>query len=90
MPPLPLEPIVKGCAFIRDALATGGKDYSQPMWNLTTLAATFMENGHELAHRMGREHLGYDTGSTDELWTRKHRERTDLQFCTAKLPSYKE
>ena len=54
MPPFPVEPIVKGCAFIRDALETGGKDYSQPMWNLTTLAATFMEDGHALAHKMGR------------------------------------
>lgn len=75
--PLPWEPVVEGCAFIRTALETGGKDYSQPMWNLTTLAATFLEDGHELAHRMGRQHPGYDHRSTDELWERKLRERAD-------------
>ena len=51
--PLDPLPIMKGCAFLRDALLTGGKDYTQPMWNLTTLAATFLEDGHVLAHKMG-------------------------------------
>ena len=75
--PLPFEPIVEGCAFIREALATGGKDYAQPMWNLTTLAATFMEDGHALAHKMGNQHAGYSVGDTDALWDRKLRERAD-------------
>ncbi len=75
--PLPFEPIVKGCAFIREALITGGKDYSQPMWNLTTLCATFMEDGHALAHRMGRGHGSYTVEDTDALWERKLRERAD-------------
>jgi hypothetical protein len=75
MLPLAWEPLVKECAFIRDALITGGKDYSQPMWNLTTLAATWMENGIELAHKMGTQHPGYSRESTDALWKRKNRER---------------
>lgn len=75
--PLDFAPIVKGCAFIRDALATGGKDYAQPMWNLTTLAATFMDKGHALAHKMGNKHPGYSAESTDALWDRKTRERKD-------------
>jgi hypothetical protein len=75
--PLPFEPIVKGCAFIRDALATGGKDYTQPMWNLTTLAATFMEEGHGLAHKMAERHEGYSRESTELLWRRKLSERAD-------------
>jgi hypothetical protein len=76
-PPLPVAPIVAGCAFIRDAIETGGKHYTQPMWNLTTLAATFMEDGHELAHRMARGHSEYTPESTDALWERKNRERAD-------------
>src|SRR5207247_1249097 len=76
-PPLPVEPVVRDCAFIREALASGGKDYSQPMWNLTTLAATFMEDGHALAHEMGQQHAGYDRESTELLWQRKLRERAD-------------
>ncbi len=77
MAPLPFEPIVKGCAFIREALLTGGEHYSQPMWNLSTLAATFMEDGHVLAHKMAERHDGYSRASTDELWQRKLRERAD-------------
>lgn len=75
MPPLEWEPIARECAFIRDALKTGGAEYSQPMWNLTTLAATFMENGHALAHKMGQRHAGYSRESTEALWERKVRER---------------
>jgi hypothetical protein len=77
LPPLPVENILQGCAFLRDAVETGGAEYTQPMWNLTTLAATFMEDGHALAHRMGREHPGYSVESTDELWARKTREREE-------------
>jgi AAA domain len=75
MPPLDFDSIIKECAFIRDALNTGGKDYSQPMWNLTTLAATFMANGEKLAHKMGNQHPGYTPESTTAMWERKMRER---------------
>lgn len=52
--PLDIAPLVAdtGCGFIRNAMNTGGKDYTQPLWNLTTLVATFLEDGHALAHRM--------------------------------------
>jgi hypothetical protein len=76
-PSLDFGPLVKECAFIREALKTGGKDYSQPMWNLTTLAATFMEHGEKLAHKMGNQHPGYTPESTDALWERKKRERQE-------------
>lgn len=75
--PLDPKPIMMGCAFLRDALLTGGKDYDQPMWNLTTLAATFLDDGQALAHKMGAGHIEYTETSTDELWARKLRERTD-------------
>jgi hypothetical protein len=73
--PLAWEPLVTECAFIRDALVTGGKDYSQPMWNLSTLASTFLESGHALAHKFGNKHPGYTRESTEALWDRKNRER---------------
>jgi Domain of unknown function (DUF927) len=75
--PLDPTPIMKGCAFLRDALLTGGKDYDQPLWNLTTLAATFIDDGQNLAHKMGRSHPEYDHSTTDALWARKLRERAD-------------
>jgi hypothetical protein len=73
--PLDWAPLVKECSFFRTALETGGKDYDQPMWNLSTLMATFLENGHALAHRMGNKHQGYSKDSTDALWHRKTNER---------------
>jgi hypothetical protein len=96
MPPLDWEPLEKpgGCAFIRDALRTGGKEYTQPMWNLTTLTATFLQGGEKLAHKMGDQHPGYTKESTDALWERKQRERREkglagrvaVQFGTPAAP----
>lgn len=70
-------PLMDQCAFFKTALATGGKEYTQPMWNLTTLMATFLEDGNGLAHRMGKKHPGYSPESTEALWERKGRERQD-------------
>jgi hypothetical protein len=72
-PPLPLAPLMQGCGFIRTAVLTGGKDYREPLWNFTTLCAVFLENGHELAHRMGDQHPGYSEASTEKKWTEKQR-----------------
>ena len=77
MPPLDWTPLVKECAFICEALKTGGKDYSEPLWNLTTLLATFLENGEELAHKMGNQHSEYTPASTNEKWERKLRDRQE-------------
>jgi hypothetical protein len=74
---LKLDPIIRegGCGFLKEAYDTGGKKFHQPLWNLTTLCATFMENGHDLAHRFGNKHSEYSVGSTDALWERKCGER---------------
>jgi hypothetical protein len=64
-----------GCPLLQMAHATGGKEFSQGAWNLTTLAATFMANGNALAHRMARGYDGYSHEETEQLWARKNRER---------------
>jgi hypothetical protein len=64
-----------GCPFLRAIRESGGRDCSQGMWNLTTLAATFMHNGKEIAHEMARGYLGYRPEETDALWDRKMEER---------------
>jgi hypothetical protein len=74
LPPINPHRAFVECGFLRDALTTGGKEYTQPMWNLTTLAAVFMENGRVLAHAMGKGHPGYTHQSTEDLWARKVRE----------------
>jgi len=76
-PPIPWEAIAKECKFIQNALITGGKDYSEPMWNLTTLAAVFLEDSHGLAHAMGNKHPGYTIESTTEKWQRKVKEKEE-------------
>src|SRR5262249_34997883 len=72
-----LEDVAYGCAFVRDALATGGKSYSNPLWNLTTLISTFTEGGRADAHRMGNQHASYTQETTDALFDRKEREKAE-------------
>lgn len=68
---------IKGCGFIDEALDTGGRNFLNPLWNLTTLLATFCEDGEEQAHKMAAGHPDYDRATTAELYTRKLRERTE-------------
>ncbi len=79
-PPVKLDDVAPECAFIRDALANGGADYPNPLWNLTTLISTFTEGGRDDAHRMASGHDGYTQESTDELFDRKvqDKERKNL------------
>lgn len=73
--PVNLDNAAKECGFIADALATGGANYANPLWNLTTLLATFTAGGRADAHRMASGHADYTVASTDELFDRKERER---------------
>jgi hypothetical protein len=73
--PVALDTVATQCGFIAEALATGGADYPNPLWNLTTLVATFTEGGREDAHRMARGHAAYTEHDTDDLFDRKAAER---------------
>jgi hypothetical protein len=77
IPPLPFDPIKEECGFLREAWETGGKDYDQPKWNITTLIATFLDDGNTLAHRFGDQHPDYTFEQTEEMWARKNRERKE-------------
>jgi hypothetical protein len=74
-PPTDLEDVRKECKFIDEAITTGGKGYTNPLWNLTTLISTFAVGGKADAHRMGNQHPGYTPASTDEFYDRKVDER---------------
>ena len=78
IPPLPFKPIQEGCPFFADAYETHGKEHAQPLWHLTVLAATFLENGEQLAHELGNEHPDYAPGTTQEMLERKVKEREEL------------
>lgn len=68
-------PVIKGCKFLRDALLTGGKDFDNPRWNLTTLISVFLEDGNALAHKMAAGHKDYTHESTEALYHRKERDQ---------------
>lgn len=74
-PPLDTEAVFRGCAFLGDALVSGGKAYAEPLWHLTTLCATFLPDGEKIAHAMSRGHATYSKDETDRLYARKLRER---------------
>lgn len=73
--PVDLPGVSIECGFIREAISTNGKDFPNPLWNLTTLISTFAVNGRNEAHRMASGHAGYSVESTDELYDRKEKER---------------
>jgi predicted P-loop ATPase len=72
---LELKPILAGCQFLRDALKDGGKDYANPLWNLTLLCSTFIEDGNNVAHAMSKGHKDYDQVETQRQYDRKLNER---------------
>jgi hypothetical protein len=74
--PVDLKTVIPECAFIKNALMAGGKTLNNPLWNMTTLIATFTgNNGRGHAHLMARSHPGYSKDSTDELYDRKERDK---------------
>lgn len=77
-PPVVLKSMADaGCGFIAQGLRNGGKDFAQPLWNLSTLVATFTEGGRKDAHDMAMGHPTYSVETTDELFDRKLREREE-------------
>ena len=70
-------PVFKQCAFMGDALANGGADYDNPLWNLSVLCTTFIENGNAYAHAISKGHATYTEVDTQALYHRKVAERAD-------------
>jgi hypothetical protein len=70
-------PIFAQCGFLREALLAGGKGYDNPLWNLSVLCSTFMENGNALAHAISKGHATYTQADTQALYDRKMVDRAD-------------
>ena len=69
-----LKEIAAVCPFINEAITSGGKDFGNPLWNLTTLIATMTQGGRNDAHDMAIAHASYSREDTDALYDRKERE----------------
>jgi hypothetical protein len=78
--PIQLESVLPQCGFLNEAVTTGGKDYTNPLWHLTTTIASFCENGRVKAHAMANGHPGYDPKTTDEFYDRVEREKATKGF----------
>lgn len=77
VPPAKLEVLADACPFVKEAVETGGEDFANPLWNLTTLIGTFCEDGREAAHEMAAGHPDYTEETTDALFDRKAREKEE-------------
>lgn len=77
--PVDIASVAEHCGFVKAALDTRGAAFNNPLWNTTTLIATFggREKGRELAHAMASGHPDYSQASTDDLYDRKLREREE-------------
>ncbi len=71
------KPIFKECGFLRHALAVGGADYDNPLWNLSVLCTAFMEHGDVFAHEISKGHAAYTAADTQALYDRKVADRHD-------------
>jgi hypothetical protein len=67
-------PILQGCAFLRKAFQSGGKDHDQPLWHQAIRCATYLQEGNKFAHRFSNKHGGYSEDETEEMWERVSRE----------------
>ena len=63
--------VIQGCPHLREAFATGGKNYEQGLWMLDILASTFMDHGNALAHEFSKGYPSYSPDETEKMWERK-------------------
>lgn len=82
-----LANVLPACGFLLDSVKTGGANNDNPLWNLTTLIATFTDGGRIDAHLMANRHAEYSKDETDALFDRKQHEKTQRGLgwpsCTA-------
>src|SRR5215475_4183755 len=76
LPPILLAEILPDCEFLRVAYETGGREYDNKLWNLTTLISTWLEDEINVCHKMACSHPTYSYSETEQQRQRKHRERT--------------
>ena len=71
------RPVFQKCGFYKHALKTGGADYDQPLWMLSVLGTTFMENGYDIAHQISSNHVAYSEADTTAMYNRKMADRIE-------------
>lgn len=81
-PPLPLEPILKECGWLRHVHDTGGADQSEVLWRDALRVSMFLEDGKKWIHEFGNQHEGYDPEDTEAKFDRAYQDKVekDLGF----------
>lgn len=67
-PTPPLKDIAKVCPTIRNTVATGGKDQSEPFWYLMLQVATWTQEGEAAAHVMSHLDARYDKETVSDKY----------------------
>jgi hypothetical protein len=75
--PLDPEPVFQQCGFMRHARNSAGADYGQPLWHLSALAATFLDEGNAIAHQISSGHPNYTHAETQAMYERKLSDRAE-------------
>lgn len=75
--PLDPELVFRQCGFMRHARDSAGADYDQPLWHLSVLSATFLDNGNAIAHELSSGHPDYSHAETQAMYERKLADRAE-------------
>ena len=66
--------IIAGCPHFNEMVKNGGADHEQGLWMLDVLAATFLKDGRQWAHRFSDKYKTYAKAETDEKFDLKMRD----------------
>lgn len=68
--PIKLEEVTEVCPFIKTTVETGGVHNPNPVWFLTGVLATHLEDGRDAFHEMSNLHHTYTPAETDRTFDR--------------------
>ena len=60
-----IDKVAEVCPFIKNTLATGGKDQSEPIWKVAVTLASYCVDGRNLAHKLSSGHEAYSPEETN-------------------------
>ena len=70
--PANIDVVAKHCPFIRDTLKTGGEGNKEPLWNVSLALAARCNDPVGTAHRLSKDHTGYDPVATEKKLAQEH------------------
>jgi hypothetical protein len=67
-PAATVDEVAAACPFIRDTLATGGKDQPEPVWREALKVAYYCDDGLATAYKLSSGHADYSPTATEEKY----------------------